>query len=466
VKRFSALLFLCAGVSLSLPCLLAADHSFQLVNGSDPQAGLLQATDGNFYGTTFAGGLHGFGTVYKLSFNGVFTNLYSFTGSNDGANPAAGLIQDASGFLYGTTSAGGTYSGGTVFRLSTSGQFTNLVTFDNTNGATPKASLVQGTDGNFYGTTSAGGTDNAGTIFQLTPSGLLSTRYSFTNRIDGGAPLAGLTLAADGKLYGTASRAGANLDGTVFRLTTNGQFTVLASFDGVTGSTPMAGMVQGNDGTFYGTASAAGVNLFGTVFEMDSNNNLSALYSFGQQQDGFGNALDGATPEASLLLANDGNLYGTTAYGGPFTNFIDASGDIGAGVVFRISTSGTFTNLLFFNGTNGQFPEAPLIQGTDGQLYGTTTTNSPSGNGTVFQLDLGLPAFPPVFRTVSPAGSTLTLTWSAVPGKTYQLQYSTNLLAPGWSNLNSAITATNATVTTFDPVGPAPRRFYRVQMLP
>src|SRR5262249_1373892 len=161
-------------------------------------AGLLQATDGNFYGTTFAGGSHGSGTVYKLSLNGAFTNLYSFTGSNDGANPAAGLIQDSSGLLYGTTSTGGSHRVGTVFRLSTSGQFTNLVTFDKTNGATPKAGLVQGPDGNFYGTTSAGGTDNQGTVFKLTPSGLFSARYSFTNRIDGGTPLGGLILAADG----------------------------------------------------------------------------------------------------------------------------------------------------------------------------------------------------------------------------------------------------------------------------
>jgi uncharacterized repeat protein (TIGR03803 family) len=436
------------------------------IDGSDPQAGLLQAADGNFYGTIFAGGLHGFGTVFKLSLNGTLTTLYAFTGSADGANPASGLTQDASGFLYGTTSTGGVYGFGTVFRVSTSGQFTNLVTFDGTNGAAPKSGLVEGRDGNFYGTTSAGGTDDAGTIFRLTSAGLFSTRYSFTNRIDGGVPLAGLTLAADGAFYGTAFHGGLNLLGTVFRFTTNGQFTVLASFDGVAGALPMAGLVQDNDGNFYGTTSADGANLFGTVFKMDSNNTLSALYSFGQQQDAFGNALDGASPEASLLLANDGNLYGTTAYGGPFTNFIDASGDIGAGAVFRITTTGTFTDLLFFNGTNGQYPEAPLLQGTDGKLYGTTTTGGSFQDGTVFQLDLGLPAFPPVFREVSPTGSTLALTWAAVPGKTYQLQYSTNLPARGWSNLNSAITATNATVTTSDSIGPDPRRFYRVQMLP
>jgi uncharacterized repeat protein (TIGR03803 family) len=228
----------------------------------------------------------------------------------------------------------------------------------------------------------------------------------------------------------------------------------------------MASLIQGNDGSFYGTASLDGANLFGTVFKMDSNNNLSALYSFGQRQDGFGNALDGATPEASLLLGNDGNLYGTTAYGGPFTNFIDAAGDIGGGVVFKISTDGTFTDLLLFNGTNGQYPEAPLLQGTDGKLYGTTTVGGPFGDGTVFQLDLGLPPFPPVLRTVSAAGTTLILTWSAIPGKTYQLQYSTNLPTRGWSNLNSTITATNALVTTSDSIGPSPRRFYRVQMLP
>jgi uncharacterized repeat protein (TIGR03803 family) len=252
----------------------------------------------------------------------------------------------------------------------------------------------------------------------------------------------------------------------VFRFTTNGQFTVLASFDGIAGSVPMAGLIQDNDGSFYGTASADGVNFFGTVFKMDSNNNLSALYSFGQQQDAFGNALDGATPEASLVLGTDGNLYGTTAYGGPFTNFIDAAGDIGAGVVFRISTDGTFTDLLFFNGTNGQYPEAPLLQGLDGRLSGTTTVGGPFEDGTVFQLDLGLAPLQPVFRTISPAAGVLVLTWSSIPGKTYQLQYSTNIITRGWSNLNSTVTATNDSVTTSDSIGAAPRRFYRVQMLP
>jgi uncharacterized repeat protein (TIGR03803 family) len=435
-------------------------------DGADPQAGLLQATDGNFYGTTFSGGLYGSGTVFKLSLNGALNSIYSFTGQADGASPAAGLVQDAAGFLYGTTSAGGAFGFGTLFRISTTGQFTNLVTFDSTNGASPKAGLVQGSDGNFYGTTSAGGISGAGTIFRLMPAGLFSTVYNFTNHADGRAPMAALTLAADGNFYGTASLGGSNLDGTVFRFTTNGQFTTLASFDGVAGSVPLAGLVQANDGNFYGTASAAGANSFGTVFKMDANNNLSALYTFGQELDPFGNALDGATPEASLLLANDGNLYGTTAYGGPYTNFIDSSGDIGAGVVFRISTNGTFSNLWLFDGTNGQYPEAPLLQATDGKLYGTTTTGGPFEAGTVFQLDLGLPALPPVFRTVSRAGGTLSLSWSSVPGKTYQLQYLTNLATRSWSNLNNTVTATNATATTSDAIGPAPRRFYRIQMLP
>jgi uncharacterized repeat protein (TIGR03803 family) len=106
------------------------------------------------------------------------------------------------------------------------------------------------------------------------------------------------------------------------------------------------------------------------------------------------------------------------------------------------------------------------LQGLDGKLYGTTTTGGPFEDGTVFRLDLGLPSFQPVFRTISPAGGVLTLTWSAIPGKTYQLQYSTNLLTRGWSNLNSTITATNDSVTTSDSISPAPRRFYRVQLLP
>jgi uncharacterized repeat protein (TIGR03803 family) len=163
-------------------------------------------------------------------------------------------------------------------------------------------------------------------------------------------------------------------------------------------------------------------------------------------------------------LAGDGSFYGTTAYGGPYTNVVDAAGDVGFGLLFKILTNGVLTNLVIFDGTNGTAPECDLIQGADGKLYGTTTGGGASDRGTIFQVSI-LPSRP-VFRTIALSNATLTLTWSAVAGKSYQLQYATNLPSLGWSNLGGVILATNTNAAASDVLSGKPRRFYRLQMLP
>jgi uncharacterized repeat protein (TIGR03803 family) len=219
-------------------------HSFDLTDGAYPYAGLVEGTDGDFYGTTQQGGAYRndtlcngstCGTIFKITRNGTLTTLYSFCrgGGNctDGALPMAGLIQGTDGNFYGTTAEGGVYgygTYGTVFKITPSGILTTLHSFNGMDGADPEAGLIQATDGNFYGTTATDGVNEGGTVFKITPTGTLTTLYNFcsqSNCTDGGDPKAGLLQATNGKLYGTTSGGGTNdtcenfsTCGTVFSL--------------------------------------------------------------------------------------------------------------------------------------------------------------------------------------------------------------------------------------------------------
>ena len=204
--------------------------SFSNTNGSTPNA-LIIGTDGNFYGTTLNGGTNGAGTVFEFSTNNILTTLFSFNGSNGSA--PVGLVQGTDGNFYGTASQGGTNHFGTVFKLTPGGSLTTLVSFNGTNGGNPYAAMVQDTNsGSFYGTTLIGGTNAGnGTVFKLTTNGTLTTLASF-NSTNGANPYGKLTLTSNGNLYGTTYFGGTNNDhGTVFRINTNGVLTSLSSFD-------------------------------------------------------------------------------------------------------------------------------------------------------------------------------------------------------------------------------------------
>jgi uncharacterized repeat protein (TIGR03803 family) len=424
--------------------------SFNQTNGAFPSAGLIQGKDGNFYGTTEFGG-SGSGTLFQMTPLGTLTNLVLFDGTN-GASPRAGLVQALDGNFYGTTYNGGSNNAGTVFQATTNGALTTLVTleFNDGTGAYPIAGMIQGKDGSFYGTTAIGGTNFGGTAFQVMTNGALATLVSFYTSGNGGAnPYAGLMQASDGSLYGTTYQGGTNGYGTIFKLTTNGTFTSLYSFTGTNdGGNPYAGLVQGPDGNFYGTTFFGGTNGYGTVFKFATNGTFTSLYSFTGTN-------DGANPYAGLVQGSDGNFYGTTFYGG--TN--------GYGTVFEFATNGTFTSLYSFTGTNdGANPYAGLVQNVDGSFYGTTTYGGTNGYGTVFRLSVIVP--PPRFQSVTRAGTTLTLTWTATVGQGYQMLYKTNLNENTWNNLNNSLTATNPIMTTFDAIGPDPQRFYRILLLP
>jgi uncharacterized repeat protein (TIGR03803 family) len=268
-------------------------NSFQTsTTGAYPYAGLVQARDGNFYGTTYSGGTNGgYGTVFKLRANGALTSLHSF-GLKDGADTYAGLVQGSDGNLYGTTTFGGTNGDyGTVFKISTNGALTSLYSFTGGNdGSGPYAWLVQGSDGNFYSTTYSGGTSGAGsagygTVFKISATGVLNTLYSFTDGSDSGNPQLGLVQGSDGNFYGT-TEGGISGNGTVFKISTNGVLHTLHSFTGGRDGAGPAGLVQGSDGYFYGTTYSGGnTNLnypygYGTVFRISATGVLNTLYFF------------------------------------------------------------------------------------------------------------------------------------------------------------------------------------------
>ncbi len=353
---------------------LTSLYSFTGSNdGGNPFSALLQTTNGVLYGTASGGGANGWGTVFKVTTNGVLTNLYAFTSGSDGAVPYAGLALGADGSLYGTTRYGGVYSYGSVFKITTNGAITSLHSFDFTNGANPQSGLVLASDGNFYGTTYSGGGVNDGTIFEISPAGAYSNVYSFTGLADGGNPSAKLAVGTDGTLYGSSSTGGANHQGGVFGLRVTGVVTNLYSFTGGTdGGSPSAPMVLGTDGLFYSTTSKHGSsngNSAGTVFKIASNGVISSLYAFT-----CGN--EGEVPYATVMQATDGSLYGTVYSGG--------SNDDGA--VYKITTNGTLTSLYSFSGNDGQNPAAPLIQGTDGNFYSTTYNGGINNDGSVFKI--------------------------------------------------------------------------------
>jgi uncharacterized repeat protein (TIGR03803 family) len=274
------------------------------------------------------------GTAFAIDGGGVITTLHTFGSSpTDGANPAAGLIAGNDGFYYGTTLNGGSNGYGTVFVMSPSGAVVTLHSFGNFSGSgqandgfNPQGGLVQASDGNFYGTTLSGGTQFAGTIYRITPGGVLSNLYSFGS------------AASDG-------------------------------------SAPGAGLVNGKDGFLYGTTYSGGSGGNGTVFKVSPAGGLSTLYSFGAAGAA---SNDGANPQAALLLASNGNLYGTTRFGGSKTG----------GTVFSISTAGVYKTLYSFGSGNGDGlnPQAALVQGSDGRLYGTTSNGGSSGHGTAFSI--------------------------------------------------------------------------------
>lgn len=286
-------------------------------DGAFPEASMVMDAMGNIYGTTRGGRFSngGNGTVFEINKAGAFTVLHSFAGgSTDGETPYGGLVMDAKGNLYGTTSAGGAFGLGTVFKVTDTGKETLLHSFGRgTDGSTPNAGLIMDTKGNLYGTTSLGGTSNLGTVFRVTNTGKETILHSFKGTPDGSDPTASLLMDANGNLYGTTYAGGTGHAGgscyrgcgTVFKITNVGKEIVLHNFKGSpSGAFPYAGLISDPQGNLYGTTVAGGSHSGGTVFEVTKTGKTTILYHF--------TGLDGGQPYAGLVMSTDGTLYGTT----------------------------------------------------------------------------------------------------------------------------------------------------------
>jgi uncharacterized repeat protein (TIGR03803 family) len=388
-------------------------HSFgNPSGGGNPAAPLVQATDGNLYGTAEYGGEYDGGAVFRITPSGGLTTLYKFCSESectDGEYPAAGLLQAADGNLYGTTTSGGTQANGTVFKMTLRGSFTTLHSFDGTDGHFPEGALVQAGDGNLYGTTFGGGANAYGTVFKISSSGTLTVLYSFCSQAgctDGSLPHAGLVQGTDGNLYGTTEEGGANGGhGTVFMITLSGTLTTLHSFCSQSGcpdgATPW-GLIQATDGDFYATTQSGGENGRGTVFQITPAGTLTTLYSFCS----LSACHDGGLPLAGLVQGTDGNFYGTTQVGG-------ANGD---GTVFEISSSGTFTLLHSYDGSDGIDTQAALIQDTDGNFFGATAFGGKKKAGTIFSLSVALDSFVEAQPTAARVGAAVKILGTNLTG--------------------------------------------------
>lgn len=280
--------------------------SFAASGPGGPDSGLIEGSDGNFYGTSFYGGTGGRGTVFRADGAGNVTVLHSFTDTDAGANPYAGVIQAANGSFYGTTWYGNELTNGTAFKIDSSGNVTFLHSFSYSEGTSFYAPLTQAGDGSFYGTAYSGGAaggTGAGSVYKMDSSGTVTVIHSFSfSSADGVAPFAGLVQGTDGYLYGTTVSGGAYGYGTVFKVDTAGNLTVLHSFSGgQDGAGPYGRLLQGTDGNFYGTTSVGGASGYGTIFRIDPAGDLTVLQSFPANT----RVITGVT------LGTDGNLYGT-----------------------------------------------------------------------------------------------------------------------------------------------------------
>jgi uncharacterized repeat protein (TIGR03803 family) len=355
---------------------------------------LIQATDGNLYGTTLTGP-SGLGTVFKITLEGALTTLARFNQAN-GSLPN-GLMQGSDGNFYGTALYGGSLTCnpptgcGTIFKVTPEGAITKLHSFDDADGNEPYAVPIQGTDGNFYGTTRSGGSRHLGTIYKMTPEGALTTLQNF-NGTDGSVAIPGLAQAWDGNFYGTTINGGSTFgynDGTIYKITPQGTLTTLLNLNNVVFDTNA--LIQATDGNFYGSAIGDGSVSDGSLFVVTEEGALTVLHTF--------NGFDGGEPRTALVQGTDGKFYGTTYFGGPtllaqgsvfsfsvglgaFVKTLTTSGGIGAKVII-LGTDLTGTTSVTFNGVAATFTVVSASEVTatvpSGATSGTVRVATSSG---------------------------------------------------------------------------------------
>jgi uncharacterized repeat protein (TIGR03803 family) len=354
------------------------------LDGAQSQSALVADSDGNFYGTTSAGGTYGAGTVFEIAKNSnKITTMVSFNGIH-GASPFAGVTLDAKGNIFGTTYEGGINDEGTVFEIAKSKtpEVTTLASFGLPNGEHPTGGVTLDASGNLYGTTDDGGANGDGTVYEVPlGSNAITTLAPFNNTPDkdgnwtGSRPNGSLLLDQSGNLFGTTYLGGRDKDnvllndGTVFKIALgSNKITTLASFNGDNGAGPYSSLTMDGSGNLFGTTKSGGANKDGTVFEIPGGSTtISTVVSF--------SGTDGSNPYAAVTLDQSGNLFGTTLTGG----------EKGKGTLFEIASgTNTTTTLFSFHGPDGSTPYGPVMLDSSGNLFGTTELGGDNGTGTVF----------------------------------------------------------------------------------
>ena len=440
------LLGLCLGLGAALPAANAVTATvltaFQFSNalGQFPQGALALGSDGNFYGVTTSGAANGDGAAFKVTPAGAVTKLVDLTSAT---NYPFGPVFGTDGNLYDTA-----YISSAAFKV-TVGSSNTLVVYPGT-GTSPHASLVLGSDGNFYGTTEESGTGGDGTVFKMTTGGQITRLASFPGPFVtpaiGAYPDTALVEGSAGTFYGTTIN-GANGTGTIYRVTSAGTLTLFYTFTATTGTTISVNsdgagpndLVYGSDGNLYGTTKSGGTYGYGTVYRITTAGAFATLYAFDGVQAG--------SPDTGLVQANDGNFYGTSGY-------IGAGNE---GVVFRMTPSGTLTVLAPLSGDIAG--ASKLIQGRDGKFYGTSYAAGATNAGSVFVVDAGLPIIQnlaPSF-TLPPAAQAIATGRSVVfnaiaagyPAPTYQWKRNGVAIAGATDAVFKIAGATSANAGTY-----------------
>jgi uncharacterized repeat protein (TIGR03803 family) len=371
------------------PDLLAA---FDGTNGTNPLGGVTLGSDGNFYGVALFGGSGNLGVLFRIAPTGAYTILHNFEGGSDGGEPVEPPIQASDGNFYGTTS-----QDSTVYKYSLSEGYSVIYQFDQTHGQEVIASLTEGTDGQLYGVADGGGANDCGTIFKLTKSGTPLWYYSFPCGDGGAGPITPLMQASDGSFYGTTQEQSGNGRnyGTLFKLGENGSVSTLYRFQGGDDGIEPLGLVQATDGNLYGVTQVGGSSGLGVFFTITNAGAYTVLQSFTSET--------GAYPSAAPLQDTNGMLYGTTQSDGTHNAGTAYSVDLGLGpfiaLVGYISQPGrtvqilgqslTGTTSLTFNGVpatsfnvvSDTFMTAVVPAGaTTGPVVVTTPTGTLTSN--------------------------------------------------------------------------------------
>jgi uncharacterized repeat protein (TIGR03803 family) len=353
-------------------------HSFNGSDGARPSGGLVQGSDGNFYGTTIGyipnGAFVHLGTIFKITPGGNFTKLHTFS-TTDGAIPLGGLVEGSDGNFYGTTHEGGGGGVGNVFKVTPNGGFETLhyFNYDNVDGSYPDSGLAQGSDCVFYGTTEIGGEYDSGTVYRITCDGTYTQLYSF-NSIDGHQPVTGVVVGHDGSVYGTTTYGGVNNQGRVFKLTpppnantVPWNLTAVHDFNGSEGTAPVS-LLQDHNGNLYGTTAIGGTMNLGTLFKLSPPSTPNAPWNFSVlRNDGVG---------FGMTLGSNGIFYGSRSAG--LNN---------GATIFKMNADGVLETLYSFSDEGGFLPSAP-VRGIDGNLYGTTGRGGSYDFGTIYSLPL------------------------------------------------------------------------------